>query len=424
MKSIVLLTLATIFLLTNCKESTRKNSGDINSTTRASSNDFVEEWKFNKNLIGKRIDDQISRSSLIIALEDAIERNALKPFDEFILFDEILQKIQFFEYQRFQFGEILYDTYFAKVELEEEDDELNLVFIVNPDMHAVNSSLIVYEHCKTESELTRKTYLNFPFVRSLGLSDNDTLINQKFILNKGNFLDYFDNDSKIDRHFSFEGFDYQSKGNVKNHLKSGYWEEQSFTVKQSTTICQKITKGKYKNGLKDGSWTEIITSESAGEKVTSKGSYRNGKKLGQWKTSFRNKLVLSIQFTENTEPGTYHRLNNTENTNKSDDLKMMGGVYEMQTLVMNEETHELTETTITISINEGIAFVNFDSNSSKKEGEYTIDALKNTDIYCTKKNDFGSSDYFQINLYEGKFYIKGNMFFIDQWIPIEQTYNL
>ena len=71
------------------------------------------------------------------------------------------------------------------------------------------------------------------------------------ILHKGTFLDYFDNDSKIDRYFSFEGFDYQSKGDVKNHLKSGYWEEPIFTVKQSSTISQKTTKGKYKNGLFD-----------------------------------------------------------------------------------------------------------------------------------------------------------------------------
>jgi hypothetical protein len=422
MKPFLLLLFSAVFLA-NCNEKGRKYSHETNSTTRASSNDFVGEWKFNKNLIGKRIDDQISRSALIIALEDAIERNSVKPFDDFIVYDEILQKIQFFEYQKVRFGEILYDTYFAKVELEEEDDELNLVFIVNPDMQAVNSSLIVYEHCKTESELTRKTYLNFPFVRSIGLRDNDTLINQKFILHKGNFLDYFENDSKIDRHFSFEGFDYLSKGNVKNHLKSGYWEEHSFTLKQSSTICQKTTKGKYKNGLKDGSWIEIITSESADEKVTSIGDYQNGKKLGQWKTSFRNKYVLAIQFNENKEPGTYYQLNKAKNPKKSDNLKIMGGVYSIQTLVLDDETHELTETTITISINEN-AFVDFDSKSTNKEGEYTIDALTNTDIYCSKKNDFGSLDYFQINLHEGKFYIKGNMFFIDQWIPIEQTFNL
>jgi antitoxin component YwqK of YwqJK toxin-antitoxin module len=422
MKPLLLLLFAAVFL-TNCSEKSRKYIQERTSTTRASSNDFVGEWKFNKNLIGKRIDDQISRSSLMIALEGAIERNSVRPFDDFIVFDEILQKIQFFEYQKVRFGEILYDTYFVKVELEEEDDELNLVFIVNPDKNAMNSSLIIYEHCKNESELIRKAYLNFPFIKTIGLRDNDSLINQKFILVDGDFLDYFDNDSRIDRHFSFEGFDYLSKGNVKNHLKSGYWEEQSFTVKQSSTICQKTTKGKYKNGLKDGAWTEVINSESASEKITSKGQYRNGRKFGQWKTSFRNKRVLSIQFTENTEPGTYHRLNNAEDTNKSDDLKMMGGVYEIQTLVMNEETHEITQTSIVISINEN-AFVDFDSKSTNKEGEYTIDALTNTDIYCTKKNDFGSLDYFQINFHEGKFHIKGNMFFIDQWIPIEQTYNL
>jgi len=424
MKKLILLVFLPL-VLANCTEQLGTDPHETTATTDIQHEGLEGEWKFDERLVGKKINNKILQSTLLAALEGAMEREFVPSFDQFILYKEIRRKIQFFDYPNVQFGDVLFDAYYVNIEFEEEANDMNLVFIVNPTKGTVNNSLILYEQCVNESELKRTVNFRYPYINSIGTWDSDTVINQQYVLQKGNFLRYFATDGKRTKDASLDGIHYTSKGMVKDHLKSGYWEEQCFTSSYTTTNGIKTTKGSYHAGLKEGLWIERYLHEPTGEYISSSGNYQNGKKQGEWKTIFRDSCILSTHFTKNRDLDFPDPQDKPDASRKLYAIQQMGGAYTFQVIGWDEATSKQHVAIPFISINGTTAILQFDPYFRTKSGEYQIDALSNNTIYCSRIIDeYGSTEDFQIKYFEGQYYIKGTVFFIDEWMQIDQAYSL
>ncbi|SHE76781.1 hypothetical protein [Chryseobacterium vrystaatense] len=88
----------------------------------------------------------------------------------------------------------------------------------------------------------------------------------RYLVSENMFLDYFIKDNeKVNKNWGEKeenGYEYYIKGDVKNHLKSGHWEEKRYSFEYNRSVW---LDGDYNNGIRDKEWN--ISPEGAVEKI-------------------------------------------------------------------------------------------------------------------------------------------------------------
>lgn len=159
--------------------------------------------------------------------------------------------LQFYDYKVFTIESSKFKSYYFKINYE--DGKYEGIILLNENSSNEYNSMIVYEDLKSEENYQRTTEIEANQINIKFDSSHDYK-NLTFKMVDGVFLDYFDKqkiDQKWGRKENNDVFEYELKGDTKNHLKNGYWIEKKYSVEYGKNV---IEDGNYNSGIRSGEW--------------------------------------------------------------------------------------------------------------------------------------------------------------------------
>ncbi|MDR2238212.1 MAG: hypothetical protein LBE92_18970 [Chryseobacterium sp.] len=273
MKNLFLLII--ILIINCCKGEQKEKFSDISLDNNISQNkpnnpNFIS---IDEALVGKEILNT-TKEKLVIIYKKALERDFERPYmwDAFLAENENL--IKFYSYKDYIINNQSFNSFCIKIKYEDAKYEAILLVSKNLDA-AINdqSSIVVYENLYSEelykrfSNVDKTNILNIVLEKSKKESKR-----YQYLIDKNMFLDYFiKNNEKVNKNWDkneSNTYEYQEKGEVRNHLKNGHWEEKRYSFEYNTSIWM---DGDYNNGLRNKEWN--ISPNGPVEKIR---EYHNG----------------------------------------------------------------------------------------------------------------------------------------------------
>ncbi|GAA5098691.1 hypothetical protein GCM10023210_35140 [Chryseobacterium ginsengisoli] len=243
-----------LFQFKNCKSETPAASPSKVQTYEAvaalkSNTDPFVINSVDQNAVGKKIEDQGKIKNLKNILKNSLQREVERPYmwDIFVSSNDSL--LQFYQYKDFTINNNLFKSYYAKINYE--DGNYQCILLVNENSNDPYNSMIVFEDLKSEENYQRYSEVKGDKIQMI-LKRPDLKQNLQFQVKNGVFLDYFETQA-VDKKWGKEknGYEYQLKGKINDHLKNGYWIEKKYSIDYNKNI---IEDGNYINGIKDGEW--------------------------------------------------------------------------------------------------------------------------------------------------------------------------
>lgn len=254
-----------LFQFKNCKSETPAASPSKVQTYEAvamvkpNTDSFVIN-SVDQNAVGKKIEDQVKIKNLKNILKNSLQREVERPYmwDIFVSSNDSL--LQFYQYKDFMINNNLFKSYYAKINYE--DGNYQCILLVNENSNDPYNSMIVFEDLKSEENYQRYSEVKGDKIQMV-LKRPDLKQNLRFQVKNGVFLDYFESPA-VDKKWGKEknGYEYQLKGKINDHLKNGYWIEKKYSIDYNKNI---IEDGNYINGIKDGEWN--YSSEGPVDKI-------------------------------------------------------------------------------------------------------------------------------------------------------------
>ena len=173
---------------------------------------------------------------------------------------DISKMFSIFNYKVLEYNNVKIKLYIVKIKFEDAKYE-SILSVINEDETYNNSSLVMYEKLESEENYSSFSKINSGIVNVT----NSRKKQYKYLISEKCFLNYFnDLNKKIkidwgekeivntkDGLDSSQIYKYGMKGQIKNHLKVGEWEEKKYIYEYDKSV---LINGKYINGLKDGEW--------------------------------------------------------------------------------------------------------------------------------------------------------------------------
>lgn len=274
--------LVLIYIMTiNCKGEEKKaslTSLNTNLNSKISSIDFTV---VDFSSIGKEVSES-SRKELITAYKNALEKDFERPYMWDVFIPENIQLPKFYYYKNYTINNIKINSYYIKIKYEDAKYDAIIIIPSKSDEVSNNkSSLIVYENLEAEELYKRTTRVLSNNIIDVTLEKDKKSYNKfQYILSENNFIEYFSKiDEKIEKQWGNKEeidaekginsiYEYQMKGDIKNHVKNGHWEERRYSFEFDKSVWY---DGDYINGIRNGEWN--ISPIGPVEKIN---VYKNG----------------------------------------------------------------------------------------------------------------------------------------------------
>ncbi|WP_428231638.1 hypothetical protein [Flavobacterium sp.] len=210
----------------------------------------------------------------------SLDNDYTKPLINFSSIKNSQEKIEVKKYVNFNINKNKYQSYL--ISFSYENDELyRSILLTNSNL---DDALLIYEKVIDEGEYLRISRINKNIVKSSvfqiehfkydnegnisnekAIKDSLVVSENKYLLNENYFLEYFAEDNlnlnkqwgekeiiytkdRLDSSFVYL---YEKKGKIKNHLKTGNWEERRYINIYNKSVW---LNGEYVKGLKNGEW--------------------------------------------------------------------------------------------------------------------------------------------------------------------------
>lgn len=265
-----------IILMINCKEEKEQNLSTISSKISISQTNKSNNLDFNsidELSIGKEVSNSL-KEKLIIQYKKALEKDFERPYmwDAFLTENENL--INFHTYKSYIINNKKFESYCIKIKYE--DAKYEAILLTSSDLNEKNSenlSIVVFEDLNSEELYSRTSKIIDNNILNITLFKNKREYQKlRYLVMENMFIDYFPKvNEKINKNWGKKEentYAYQIKGEIKNHLKNGHWEERRYSFEGNKSVWM---DGEYKNGIRNGEWN--ISPNGPVEKVY---IYNNG----------------------------------------------------------------------------------------------------------------------------------------------------
>lgn len=267
----------TIFLMTFCNKEVKNNTSPIKEKSIKA--DIIDT--IINSIDSARILNLDTKKEKIIGLFfKSLDNDYKKPLINFTRIKNSQEKIEVKKYINFNINKNKYQSYL--ISFSYENDELyRSILLTNSNL---DDALLIYEKVIDEGEYLRISRLNKNLVESSvfqieyfkydnegniynekTIKDSLLVSNNKYLVNENYFLEYFAKGNlnlkeqwgEKEIIYTKDGVDssfvylYEKKGKIKNHLKTGDWEERRYISKYDKSVW---LKGEYVKGLKNGEW--------------------------------------------------------------------------------------------------------------------------------------------------------------------------
>ncbi|MCS4302304.1 hypothetical protein [Chryseobacterium sp. BIGb0232] len=226
-----------------------------------------------ESYVGKEILHS-AREKLIQTYKKSLERDFERPYMWDALLPDNENLIKIYTYKKYIINNQNFNSYCVKIKYEDASYEAILLTTDNLDTNnSDNSSIIVYENLISEELYKRYSKIDNANILNIVLQKNKKEYNHfQYLISENKFLDYFTNEEKqLNKNWGEHEdntYEYQIKGNIKNHLKNGHWEEKRYSFEYNKSIWM---DGEYNNGIRNKEWN--ISPEGPVEKIN---VYNNG----------------------------------------------------------------------------------------------------------------------------------------------------
>ncbi|MDN3694164.1 hypothetical protein QWZ06_18730 [Chryseobacterium tructae] len=226
-----------------------------------------------ESYVGKEIIHS-AREKLIQTYKKSLERDFERPYMWDALLPDNENLIKIYTYKKYIINNQNFNSYCVKIKYEDASYEAILLTTDNLDTNnSDNSSIIVYENLISEELYKRYSKIDNANILNIVLQKNKKEYNHfQYLISENRFLDYFTNEEKqLNKNWGEHEdntYEYQIKGNIKNHLKNGHWEEKRYSFEYNKSIWM---DGEYNNGIRNKEWN--ISPEGPVEKID---VYNNG----------------------------------------------------------------------------------------------------------------------------------------------------
>ncbi len=265
MRKYFLILLIPILITTNCK------GGDKNVSVRKNDSSFTENKISDSLFVIKNIDEksigkeinEISKNQLLNFYKAALELDFERPIMWDALIPENIDLIKFYQYKTFKLNNQLFNSMYVSIKYEDAKYGGIILLMDENDTTMENKAMLIFENLDAEEKYQRTTHqgknkeLLVEFRK-----DNNLYRTQSFIIKNNFVVDYFEENKTINNNWgkteeistnNLTGTtkEYLMKGNVRNNVKNGHWEERRYSFEYDKNIWM---DGYYIDGLKDGEW--------------------------------------------------------------------------------------------------------------------------------------------------------------------------
>ncbi|MEJ5104734.1 hypothetical protein [Chryseobacterium sp. MYb328] len=263
-----------ISILLSCSDKKKK---ELSKTSTEASLSQIQSkipdfLSIDESYVGKEIIHS-AREKLIQTYKKALERDFERPYMWDALQPDNENLIKIYTYKKYIINNQNFNSYCVKIKYEDASYEAILLTTDNLDTNnSDDSSIIVYENLISEELYKRCSKIDNANILIVLQKNKKEYNHFQYLISENRFLDYFTNEEKqLNKNWGEHEdntYEYQIKGNIKNHLKNGHWEEKRYSFEYNKSIWM---DGEYNNGIRNKEWN--IFPEGPVEKIN---VYNNG----------------------------------------------------------------------------------------------------------------------------------------------------
>ncbi len=264
MNNHLLISLLFALLIINChgKNNTLDVKPSVAIKKTEPSDSILVFNKIDHHLIGDEVQGA-NREQLLYSYKNALGLYFDRPYMWDLLITENSSQLRFYTYKKPDIEAKRYTSFYISINYEDAKYEGIILLTDDADTGFENKALLVYENLTSEESYKRITRQDLDNVFKTEFFINNKLIKTQFFIVRNNFfVEYFKNDRMEDNkwgkeeeisapNLSGKTTEYAMKGNIKNNVKNGHWEERRYSVEYDKNVWM---DGNYVDGVRNGEW--------------------------------------------------------------------------------------------------------------------------------------------------------------------------